>query len=129
MKKVVGYLIVGFIGFVAGGATGWFVRKKTTEVAFEEISEEEQAKQIAEDIEGEDPIKRPVDIQEAINRAFGLPDNYKGEDHEEDNKSNIVSINQLDTNKEGYFKKWKAEEKAAEKYDTRTKEEPKHGSD
>lgn len=131
MKKAIGYILVGLVSFAAGGAAGWLVRKKTTEVAFEEISEEEQARQMAAD--GEDPIKRPIDIQQAINRAFGVPDDYKGADADGD-EINLVTdkveelqqgIVQLDTQKMQYMNKWKAEE-AADKYDTRTKEVPKH---
>lgn len=125
MKKAIGYILVGLVSFAAGGAAGWLARKKTTEVAFEEISEEEQAKQIAAD--GEDPIKRPIDIQQAINRAFGVPDDYKGADTDGDDDipEGEHGIVQLDTQKMQYMKQWKAEE-AADKYDTRTKEVPKN---
>jgi hypothetical protein len=119
MKKVIGYILAGLAGFAAGSFAGWMARKKTTEVAFEEISEEEQAKMIAGDGEKE-PVSRPVDIQATINRAFGLPDNYTGVEPEAEK-----GLVQLDTRKTQYMKQWKAEE-AAEKYDTRTKEVPKH---
>lgn len=121
MKKVIGYILVGLVSFAAGGAAGWLVRKKTTEVAFEEISEEEQARQIASD--GENPIKRPIDIQEAIDKCFSaVPMDESGGDTDGDEAPKLI---QLDTQKMQYMRQWKAEE-AAEKYDTRTKEDPKN---
>lgn len=112
MNKVFKYLIAALIGYAGGVATGYIVRKKTTEIAFEEITEEEQALQMAAD----EP-KEPIDIREEINKVFdGVPDaNARPEENE--------GIIQLDTQKEQYFKKWKADE-AMDKYDTRTKEEP-----
>lgn len=105
MKKIFGYLIAALAGYAGGVATGYIVRKKTTEVAFEEISEEEQARQIAADEE-----KEPVDIVTEIDRVFGSQPDAEAKQ---------------DTQKEQYFKKWKADE-ALGKYDTRTAEEPEN---
>lgn len=116
MKKVIGYLIVGVVSFAGGAAAGWIARKKTAEVTFEEVTAEEQAAEIAKDMGVE--IQRPIDIQEAIDRTFGV---VKEKPQEVPEESKII---QLDTQKEQYFKQWKAEETAG-KYDTRTKEEPK----
>ena len=112
MKKMIGYLIAGVVGYIGGVVTGYIVRKKTTEAVFEEISEQEQAEQIAKDEE-----KHPINIQKEIDKVFdAVPDgNTKPVENE--------GIIQLDTQKEQYFKKWKADE-AMEKYDTRTKEDP-----
>lgn len=112
MKKIIGYLIAGVLGYAGGVATGYIVRKKTTEVAFEEITEEDQAKQMAAD----EP-KEPIDIQKEINKVFDSVPDVNARPAE---KEGIV---ELDTQKVQYFKKWKADE-AMEKYDTRTKEEP-----
>lgn len=105
MKKLIGYLLVGLGGFALGAVSGYTVRKKTMETTFEEISEEEQAKQILKDA-GVDPI----DIQEKIDTAF---------------QTNQEKMDQLDTQKVSYFKKWKAEE-AMNNYDTTTKQEPEN---
>ena len=76
-----------------------------------------QAQQIADDLRAEFP--RPVDIQEAIDKTFGVVKEPPADIPEEG------KVVQLDTQKELYFRKWKTEE-AADKYDTRTKEEPEH---
>lgn len=117
MKKVIGYLIVGIVSFAGGAAAGWVARKKTAEVTFEEVTPEEQAEQIARD-EGVEVIRRPDDIQAAIDRTFGVVKEMPKDIPEEER------VVQLNTQKEQYFKQWKAEE-AADKYDTRTKEDPK----
>lgn len=116
MKKLIGYIATALVAFAGGAAAGYIFRKKTTEAVFEEISEDEQLKQIAEGTDDEeDPITRPKDIQEAIDRHFVAA--Y--------NPPETSGVVQIDTQKERYFKQWKAEE-AAEKYDTRTKEDPEH---
>ena len=103
MKKLIGYLLFGIGGFALGAVSGYMVRKKTTEAAFEEISEEEQAGQILKDAG-----LNPIDIQANIDTVF---------------MSNQEKMEQLDTQKVSYFKKWKAEE-AMSKYDTTTKNNP-----
>ena len=121
MKKSIGYLIVGLLSFIGGGVVGWTLRKKTAEVTFEEVTSEEQEEAMKAD--GMLPeIKRPKDIQEAIDQSFGVngrqvPGN--GGDADGDK-----GLQQIDTQKERYFQKWKADE-AARKYDTRTTETPK----
>ena len=120
MKKIIGYLIVAAASFTGGAFLGYYVRKKSAEAAFEEISEEEQAEQYLAD--QEEKIQRPVDIQAAINRTFGLPDNYTAESDIPHEESNLVQIN---TQKIQYMNRRKAEE-AADKYDTRTKEDPRN---
>ena len=117
MKKLIGYLIVGIASFAGGAAAGWIARKKVAEVTFEEVTPEEQAEQIAKDMGVE--IQRPMDIQEALDRTFGI---VKEKSQEVPEESKVI---QLDTQKEQYFKQWKAEE-ATNKYDTRTKEEPEN---
>lgn len=118
MKKLIGYFAVGAVCTFIGGLLGWTAHKKTTEVQFEEISPDEQAEQIANDIYEEKPqkeIRRPLDIQQAIDSTFGVYPSVP-------DAPNAPTPVQLDTQKEQYFKKWKE----SEKYDTRTKEDPEN---
>lgn len=122
MKKSIGYFVIGVLSFIGGSVAGWFARKKTAEVTFLEVTPEEQAEAMAED--GYTPeIMRPLDIQEAIDRTFGIsgrevPANDNGADTDGDH-----GLQQIDTQKERYFQQWKADE-IARKYDTRTQEAP-----
>lgn len=129
MKKLFGYLGVAIISFFGGAAAGWMARKKTAEVQFEEVSAEEQAAQIAADL----AAKQPVDVYEAINRTFGLDGKEKPSEAQEkasvkdaDGDTDGDSTLMMNTQKEQYFKQWKAEEASVRKYDTRTNEEPKN---
>lgn len=107
MRKFIGYLITGAASFVTGGVVGYLFRKKTAEVTFEEVTEEEQA--AAMEADGVRPeIKRPEYIQQAIDRTFGI------EKKESVEKEDISSGSQVDTQKIQYFKQWKAEESAME---------------
>ena len=81
--------IIGVIGFVVGlgggFAAGYFVRKKT-EVQFEEVTEEELARVIAEDEKKEDKPKHEEDILE--------------------DKKPSDTMKQIDTQKTQYWQKW-----------------------
>lgn len=105
MKSAIKYLFVAAVSFVGGVITGYIFKKKTSEITFEEIPEEEQAALVAASEEKQEPIN----IQKAIDKTFN-------EEHYEKD---------IDTQKVQYFKKWKADE-AATKYDTTTKEEPEN---
>lgn len=105
MKKLIGYLLTAIAAYAGGVATGYILRKKTSEVVFEEITEEEQAAQIAEDEK-----KEPFDVKRAIDEVF---------DSTNENPA------QQDTQKEELLNKWKAEA-AMVRYDTRSNEEPEN---
>ena len=113
MKKVVGYLAVALVSFAAGGAAGWFARKKTSEVQFEVL--DIQPDQIPVDENGK------PDLEKVIESHFSVVKEEKPDVKKDDKTEDPAQ--QLDTQKEQYFKKWKAEE-AMDKYDTRTKQDP-----
>lgn len=116
MKKIFGYLIVAGVSFVAGGAAGWFARKKTSEIQFEVVDiQQDEGDGDGDGDAGQNPVSVPPEkvmetVQETIDRRFDGP----GEGEKA-----------LDTQKEQYFKKWKADA-AIEQYDTRTKEDPEN---
>ena len=116
MKKAAGYILVALTGFIAGGVAGWFTRKKTCEVQFEVADIQEDT--VAKD---NDLVYKPIDVNDTINKIFKVTDIEEKENGIEV-KAESVS-NAVDTQKEQYFKKWKAEE-AMEKYDTRSKVDP-----
>ena len=132
MKKFVGYLIAGAVGLAGGLPLGWLMRKKLGEVQFQEVTEEEQT---AEMIKNGDEkflpvnkaeIKRPEDIQKAIDGLFAkpdVPDNLADSTKKavENEQNREAGIRQMDTQKVQYFKQWKEEASdPAEKYDTRS---------
>lgn len=104
MKKIFGYAIVAVVSFAAGSAAGWFVRKKTSEVKFEVVDIQESKSE-----EG-NTATEGGDAENHIDKLF--------------EESVKFAVQEMDTQKEQYFKKWKADD-AALKYDTRTKEDPK----
>lgn len=118
MKKLVGYAVVAVVSFAGGAVFGWFGRKKTSEVKFEVVDIEP-----GDEEEDYGLLKVPTveETKKKIEQLF------------ENGPAKVVDIKQtnngieavLDTQKEQYFKKWKAED-AASKYDTRTKEDPEN---
>lgn len=110
MKSMIFKLIVtGILSFVAGGVTGYFVRKKT-EVTFEEVTEEELEK-----LAKENGFPTDVDTDVVHNTDELSPSEDKSSVDNNDNNHHYV----LDTHKEEYFKYWKG----AQKYDTRSSDE------
>ena len=108
MKKAIGYILAGLVGFAAGGVAGWLGRKKMCEVKFE-----------VEDIQVADEEMTPEETAESAKEKIDKLFQFSTKQTEAD----ISIAPEVDTQKEQYFKKWKAEE-AIQKYDTRTKEDP-----
>lgn len=122
MKKIVGYSLVAVLSFGLGAVAGWFTRKKTSEVQFEVTDIQEL------NPEDSDLVYRPADVNKAIDMHFqhDTPVMAKVTDIQEEDDGLTVHaepVMDVNTQKEQYFKKWKAEE-AVDKYDTRTKEDP-----
>lgn len=141
MKKIFVILISAAAGLGVGVPFGWLLRKKVAEVQFVETTEEEQiAAMIANGDEhmipvNENEIKRPIDIQKAIDGAFAraeVPEDLQATVQKDiDNEKNReAGIRQLDTQKEQYFKHWKEDAQSiAAKYDTTTKDFPDEVAD
>ena len=98
MKLWMKLALVGLASFGAGFGAGYFVRKRTCEVEFEEISEEE--------------------LDNLVSKAENKPVEAAEEPSEDNNKDNT------EVRKEAYFKLWKETNEQTSKYDTRTKDAP-----
>lgn len=99
MKTWIKLVLTGVTAFAGGFSLGYFVRKKTSEVEIEEISQEELDK-LVED------MKEAGKTEEASNDIFESMQNPQISQDE----------------KEAYFKRWK--EDPADIYDTRSSETP-----
>lgn len=101
MKIWIKLLITGFTCFAGGFAAGYFTRKHTGEVTFEEVSEEELTKYIKADESSDTDKPIVVDIPEPAKEetAFAAQDGKK----------------------EAMLNNWRSEVK---RYDTRSKEVP-----
>lgn len=133
MKKIFGFLIAGAVGLSAGVPMGWFLRKKFGEVQFQEVTEEEQINaMIANGDEKlipvrDEEIKRPEDIQKAIDRMFSKPDMPEnlGDAAKEEVRNEMnqeAGIRQMDTQAVAYWKKSQDPGDIVAKYDTRSDE-------
>ena len=103
MKLWIKLLLTGIGAFGGGFAAGFFTRKKFCEVQIEEISEEELNSLAGAETKSEEEPEVVADIPKI--------EKEKQQDT-------------LNTQKEAYFRKWKADDALAQ-YDTRTAEEPK----
>ena len=115
IAKIVGVAVASFLGGTRFGI--WLQKKK--EVKFEVCTEEELDQAVSEEseqVEKIPEITRPVDIQKMIDRTF-----EHSSDAERDTDGDSNGLVQMDTQKEQYFQRWKAEE-IADRYDTRTKD-------
>ena len=135
MKMIFKLGIAVAAGIGIGVPIGWFGRKKMAEVQFVETTEEEQEAAMIANGDGDlipvkkEDIKRPTDIQAAIDGVFAKPDvptdlKEKVGAEMENEKNREAGMVQMDTQKEQYFKYWKEAEAVADQYDTRSKDLP-----